>query len=657
MRIKRFIAPDMRTALRMVRDEQGPDAVILSNRAIDGGGIEVVAATDYDEALVAQALRAAAPGLETAFAPNAAKPPMAIAAPAIATAASPAPAAAVPAFASLLLEAAPEPTHFISTPATPVPAAASSEPRPPAAIAPVAAATDSRPAPSATATATAMAAPARESLMARARAAFKGHDARGGDGPTLAELSAGVSAVPAASSATTPAATRFEEMMAALNGPTTAIGATSTTAIVDVAPAATTAVETTTVQAIAPAPIAAVEIAAIATSANPVTDTGQTTPAIAIEPTIATASTAATVPNADDGDSDADYLISLSSGASPAPAATADASRASEMPTTHDALVPAPTRALRAVVAAPSATPDANMLAMRDELASMRQLMEKQMEQLSLERLRGSPGRAAAYDALIGYGCEETLAQSVAAKLDPRLPAAEIFEPMFAELARTLSVARSEPLDDGGVIALVGPTGAGKTTTAAKLAARFAARHRARDVALLTTDGKRAGAHEQLHAHGRRLGITVCAAAGPEGLADALAQLTDYPLVLVDTTGYAPRDRALFSQILWLRAARKVRSLLVLPANAHPHDLGEVIRRYRPAAPEGVVLTKLDETGRLGSALSVTVRHGLTLAYTTHGQETSDLDTADATHLARTLEKLRRAADNPLATEDRHAVA
>src|SRR5690606_36336780 len=67
MRIKRFTAPDMRTALRMVRDEQGPDAVILSTRTSAGGvGIEVVAATDYDEALVAQALRAAAPAADEA---------------------------------------------------------------------------------------------------------------------------------------------------------------------------------------------------------------------------------------------------------------------------------------------------------------------------------------------------------------------------------------------------------------------------------------------------------------------------------------------------------------------------------------------------------------------------------------------------------------
>jgi flagellar biosynthesis protein FlhF len=288
----------------------------------------------------------------------------------------------------------------------------------------------------------------------------------------------------------------------------------------------------------------------------------------------------------------------------------------------------------------------------------MRQLIEKQMEQLSLERLRGSPARAAAYEALLEFGCEDVLAQAVAARIDPRLEPAQILEPMLAELARMLTVARSETIDDGGVIALVGPTGSGKTTTAAKLAARFAARHRARDVALVTIDGERAGAREQLHAHGRRLGITVCEAAGPDGLQAALAQLTDYPLVIVDTPGFAPRDRGLFGQILWLHQSRNVRSLLVLPANAHPHDLSEVVRRYGPAAPEGVVLTKVDEAGRMGSALSVAVRHGLTLAYTTHGQNVpDDIDTADATRLAKTLEKVRRAADNPLATEERHAVA
>ena len=151
--------------------------------------------------------------------------------------------------------------------------------------------------------------------------------------------------------------------------------------------------------------------------------------------------------------------------------------------------------------------------------------------------------------------------------------------------------------------------------------------------------------------------MTVCEAHGPEALARTLAQLVDYPLVLVDTAGFGARDRALLGQLTWLRATRNVRSLLVLPANAHPHDMNEVVRRYRMATPEGVVLTKLDETGRLGASLSVVIRNGLSLAYTAEGQQVAtDLTRADPSHLVLLLEKLRRAADNPLATEDRHAV-
>ncbi len=243
----------------------------------------------------------------------------------------------------------------------------------------------------------------------------------------------------------------------------------------------------------------------------------------------------------------------------------------------------------------------------------------------------------------------------MASRLDPRLAPDDVHEPMLAELAGMLSIARTEPLDEGGVIALVGPSGAGKTTTAAKLAARFAARYRARDVAMITTDARRAGACEQLHAHGLRLGITVCEATGPEGLRDALAQLADYPLVLVDTTGHAAHAPELRRQMLWLRAAQ-VRSLLVLPANAHPHDLGEAIVRYRNAALAGVVLSKLDETGRPGSALSVLARHGLGIAYATRGQAVpEDIEAADAARLVRALDpRACPAIHNRFAPEDLH---
>jgi flagellar biosynthesis protein FlhF len=252
----------------------------------------------------------------------------------------------------------------------------------------------------------------------------------------------------------------------------------------------------------------------------------------------------------------------------------------------------------------------------------------------------------------------------VAADLDPRIAPADVHEPMLAGLIRTLRLTRSEPIDEGGVIALVGPTGAGKTTVAAKLAARFAARHRARDVALVSIDRERAGGSEYLHALGRRLGITVCDSDPGDALSATLDQLQDYPLVLVDTAGFGVRDRALLRQILWLRSASRVRSLLVLPANANPLDLGDLVRRYRPAAPEGVVLTKLDETGRPGAALSMLAAHDVGLAYATNGQSVpGDIEAADADRLAATLElpapasTKRDRTDTASETEGRHAFA
>ena len=565
MRIKRFLAPDMRTALRMIRDEQGPDAVILSNRATDEG-IEVVAATDYDEALVSQALRAAAPGLEPLATRNAVERPV-VAANARASATHAAAIAAQPVPADMATEttAAPE-VAFAPAPGFVAIAAARSQAMPP-----------------------------RESLIARARAVFRIGDGTGDEGPTLAELAASLPEAPApasraaaetAAAPLVPAApSRFEAMMAALTGSLPGDGAT-------------------TEPAMPPA------------CANPESESGER-------------DRTATGP-AGMRDREAEPARSV-----------ADAPTSS---------VPQ----LRVVADEPA--PEPAIAAMREEMARMRALMETQMAQLSLERLRGAPGRAAAFDALVGFGCEEALAQAVAARLDPRLPPCGIREPMLAELAGMLPVVHGEPLDEGGVIALVGPTGAGKTTTAAKLAARFAARYRTRDVAMVTTDARRAGAREQLHAHGLRLGVTVCEATGPEGLRDALAQLADYPLVLVDTTGHAAHEPELRRQLLWLRAAQ-VRSLLVLPANAHPHDLGEAIARYRNAAPSGVVLTKLDETGRPGSALSVLARHGLGIAYATRGQAVpEDIEAADAARLVRHLDNAARPAiDHRFAPEDLHA--
>jgi flagellar biosynthesis protein FlhF len=627
MRIKRFLAPDMRSALKMVRDEHGPDAVILSNRETHAG-IEVVAATDYDEALVQQALRNAGEPSTMPTMPataldgldlEAASPPVQPPRPAVVQAREPHPsradqmiaalAGAPAATRSALADRARTVSRQDTGPAAPTPAI-SALLREPGARQP-AVATDA-------------------SAPAETREDFRALLARLTDSeepaPVISERASGIAQVPSSArdDARAPAATA--------------------------APLADVQTVTTVTPPAVPfntAPARAADVSAV--------------PQPAPAPDAPRASMAAPL----DAPSYADFAAPAPVAMTPSsalPAPTFDAfDGLAEMAAVQSqvavvATVPSAAAATLQLVAAQSEDP--GIVAMRNELASMRQMMERQMGQFAIERLRGSPARALAFETLQAYGCDDALAQAIASRIDARIEPSKVKAPLLAELARMLTVCRAEPIEDGGVIALIGPTGAGKTTTLAKLAARFAQRHRARDVALVTTDVDRPGAREQLHALGRKLGITVCEANGPEGLTDSLDQLVDYPLVLVDTAGYAARDRALLGQVTWLRATRNLRSLLVLPANLQAHDMAETVRRYRMAQPEAVVLTKLDETGRLGTALAVAVKHGLPLAYTTAGQQVpADLEAADASRLVLALEKLRRAADNPLATEERHVVA
>ncbi|MFC3129077.1 flagellar biosynthesis protein FlhF, partial [Coralloluteibacterium stylophorae] len=312
-----------------------------------------------------------------------------------------------------------------------------------------------------------------------------------------------------------------------------------------------------------------------------------------------------------------------------------------------------PAHALSAVPQAPRA--EAGVDELREELAAMRGMIEREMARMNDERLRGAPVRAQILDLLGDYGCEIELARSIAAQIPADIEPARAKGLMLGLLAKKLAIAEVDPAESGGVLALVGPTGAGKTTTLAKIAARYASRHGARDVALVTTDTVRVGGREQLAAYGRLLGMAVFEADSAESLSSLIERLADYRLVLVDTAGLSQRDRALMTRLAWLRGSQRVKSLLVLPANAHPADLDETLRRFRGIEPAGAVLTKVDETGRLGAALSVLVRHGLPLAYVADGQRVpEDLQTAEAHRIVLRLDALRRAADTQTETENAH---
>ncbi|MBO9829668.1 flagellar biosynthesis protein FlhF [Xanthomonas sp. A2111] len=543
MKIKRFVAPDMRTAFRMVRDEHGPDAVILSNRRTDEG-IEIVAASNYDEALVQRALDAVRPD----------EAPRAAAA---------------------------------QAPADPAPRAARSD--------------------------SAAASPAMAMMAAIS-------ERRGSAAP----------AAPAARPLTQPAALAASAMPAAA------------------------------------APAAAARQAAPAKAAAPVTgradfsipeDVFRNAPISVPMPSPFAAATPAPAAEAMPAWRDDVPAVALTPLASPSTAPAPAAPSVAKADEPAAAGIPAATT-LAAVPSFPAPQNDEQLTQLRDELALMRQMIEREMNRLTDERLRGSPVRAQALELMDDYGFDSGITRDVVMQIPADLELHRGRGLMLGLLSKRLPIAPLDPLEEGGVIALIGPTGAGKTTTIAKLASRFLERHAARDVALVTTDTIRVGGREQLHSYGRQLGIAVHEADSDAALQQLLERLADYKLVLIDTAGMGQRDRALAAQLHWLRASRVVRSLLVLPANAHFSDLDEVVRRFAGADPQGVIMTKLDETGRFGSALSVVVDHRLPITWVTDGQRVpDDLHRANAASLVLRLEDLRRAADKPCTPEQTHAVA
>lgn len=548
MKIKRFVASDMRSAMNLVRKEHGPDAVILSNRRIEEG-VEIVAAANYDESAVQRALEAARKDVAPAPAPR--------------------PRSAADAVIAAV-------TRRKVPVATPEPVAA---------------------------TTSAVAALARAAVGATGRTLDTANESvpqRGSDG--FAATLARASVSPAVNEPSLP-----EQIFAPFN--------------VEQAAAASPALPH---EVAAPAPINRARFV--------------------IDPP----------------------LEEMDETAVPAAAALAP------LPVVAAALPPALPIAVTVATAANEAAPvvasvpelivvprdDEEIRQLRHEVAGMRHVIEREMHRFTDERLRGSPVRAAALDLMDEYGFDAGISRDVAMQIPLDTEAHRGRGLMLGLLSKKLPIAPVDPLEAGGVIALVGPTGAGKTTTIAKLASRFAEAHAARDVALVTTDTGRIGAREQLYGFGRQLGIAVHEASSGSDLNQLLERLKDYKLVLIDTAGLGPRDRALAAQLQWLRAAEQIRTLLVLPANTSFGDMDEVVRRFSAANPQGVVLSKLDETGRFGTALSVAVDHRLPITWVTDGQDVpEDLHRASAANLVLRLEDLRRAADMPCNPELNHAVA
>ena len=281
----------------------------------------------------------------------------------------------------------------------------------------------------------------------------------------------------------------------------------------------------------------------------------------------------------------------------------------------------------RPAAPAPAAAVDQRVFdSMRFELNGLRELLEVQLGSLAWNQLQGSkPQQANLWRRLQRIGLSGPLSRDLLALT------AEVEEPrqawrmLLAHLARMIVTPEIEPLEEGGVIAMVGPAGMGKTTTLAKLAARYVLKYGAQNIALVSMDSYRIGAQEQLKTLGRILNVSVTHVDPGQSLANALDPLLRKRVVLIDTAGLQASDPALRMQLESL-AGRGIKSknYLVLATTSQKQVLTAAYHSYKRCGLAGCILTKLDETASLGEVLSLAISHELPVAYLTDGPRIPD---------------------------------
>ncbi len=272
---------------------------------------------------------------------------------------------------------------------------------------------------------------------------------------------------------------------------------------------------------------------------------------------------------------------------------------------------------------------DQQLSQMRQELQSMRDLLEQQLSTMAWGQFnQQNPKQASLWKRLkrMGIGAvvaDELLAKQTAAGVETA--STDLWQSIMSELCQQLPVVGNDLISNGGVFAFVGPTGAGKTTTIGKLAARYVLENGADDVALVTTDTMRIAAHEQLRTFGRILNVPVSIVDKNNSLERVLYSLRHKALVLVDTAGLNRQDERLKPQLSSLNEiGQRLKTVLVIPTTSQVEVIKAAYHTYKTDNLTSCVLTKLDETASLGESLSLAIDQSLPVAYSTNGQGIPD---------------------------------
>ncbi|MGY0581949.1 MAG: flagellar biosynthesis protein FlhF [Paraglaciecola chathamensis] len=281
---------------------------------------------------------------------------------------------------------------------------------------------------------------------------------------------------------------------------------------------------------------------------------------------------------------------------------------------------------------------------MRQELASLRNVLQFQVAGLiQQDKGRNHPLHGYLTSKLQSMGISQALANEVVSYTPADTDERQAWLFLLKLLANRIQTEEGNLLTKGGVAVLMGPTGTGKTTTVAKLAAQAAQKYGAENVGLITLDSYRIAAYEQISTYARIIGCSVKKAQNAEELSDLLFQFRNKRLILIDTAGFGQRDVRLIKQLETLKQSTtaNINSYLVMQANSQYQVMQQTIAAYKQISLQGCIFTKIDECYSLGEAISAAIEHKLPVSFITDGQKVpEDLKVADAKFLITSAAKL-----------------